>query len=75
MTKIIHLEELRLAKKIVREVPDVLIALDKAYQLLYNKDEFIDIAHLINEMIDARIMLEMHLEVSKEYLRKNGVKE
>lgn len=75
MSKVINLEELRLAKKIVRDIPGALIALDKCYELCYPHEEFLDMAHLINELIDARIMLEMHLNVSKEYLKKNGVKE
>lgn len=74
MSKIIHLDEVRLAKKIVREVPAALKALDKMYELCYPHEEFLDMAFLINEMIDARIMLELHLETSKEFLKKNGVK-
>lgn len=71
---LINLDEVRLAKKIVREIPGALIALDKCYQLVYSYGNYTDIAAVINEMIEARIMLELYLEVYTRFLQENGVK-
>lgn len=74
MSNVVHLEEILLARRIVREVPDVVKNLDKCIDLLYNSSHYYDVAKVILEMKDSKLMLEVTLEAYKIVLEQNGVK-
>jgi hypothetical protein len=74
MSNLIYLEEIILARKIVREVPDVVKNLDKCIEMLYPNSHYYDIAKVILEMKDSKLMLEVTLEAYKIVLEQNGVK-
>lgn len=74
MSNIIHLEEILFAKAVVREVPNAVKALDKCLELCYPNDKYFDIAKVILQIQESKLMLELTLEAYKMVLKENGVK-
>jgi hypothetical protein len=70
MSKIIHLEELALARRVVRDYPAAIQKLDNCINILYADKEYIDIATSINQLRESKYMMELTLDVYKEYLEE-----
>lgn len=69
MSKIIHLEEIVLARRVVRDYPGAIQKLDNCLNLLYDSKEYIDIATSINQLRESKYMMELTLEVYTEFLK------
>lgn len=69
MSKIIHLEEILLARRVVRDYPGAIQKLDNCIKMLYDNKEYIDIATSINQLRESKYMMEITLEVYTEYLK------
>lgn len=75
MSNIIHLDEIRLAKKIVKDVPNIINNLDKCLNLVYPySSEYIDAHNVMQQILDSRLMLEIIYEAYKIVLEEHGVK-
>lgn len=66
---IINLDEIRLAKKVVKEYPEAIKKLDIIYQMLYNSAEFMDIAKILDQVEESKYMMELTLEVYSAILK------
>lgn len=75
MSKIHNLEEYMFAKKIVGEVPQVLNALDKCRELLYDHKQYRDVTNIIQEIEEVKMILGLSLEVYTEVLKKGAINE
>ncbi len=69
MSKVIYLDELRVAKKIVSEVPGILVSIDKSIEMLYTHHEYQDVYLILNQLTESRIMLGLALDVYKQVLK------
>ena len=67
-----NLYELQFAKKVVKDVPEILIKLDKIQEMLYNHTEYRDVADVLYAVNDAKTMLEIHLEVYRPVVERKG---
>jgi hypothetical protein len=70
VTKLIHLEDIALARRVTRDYPGAIQKLDNCIKLLYDSKEYIDIATSINQLYESKYMMELTLEAYKEYLRE-----
>lgn len=70
MTKLIHLEDIALARRVIKDYPAAIQKLDNCIKLLYDNKEYIDIATSINQLHESKYMMELTLEAYKEYLRE-----
>ncbi len=68
MSKIIHIEEIVLARRVVKDYPGAIQKLDNCINMLYADKEYIDIATSINQLRESKYMMELTLEVYTEYL-------
>ena len=75
MNKIHNLEEYAFAKKIVNEVPNILKEVDKCHELLYTHKDYIDVAKVLQQLEEAKIMLELTLDVYTQILEKGAINE
>lgn len=69
MSKLIHLEEIVLARRVVRDYPAAIQKLGNCINMLYSDKEYIDIATSINQLRESKYMMELTLEVYSEYLK------
>ncbi|HEU0125427.1 MAG TPA: hypothetical protein VFQ56_03895 [Flavobacterium sp.] len=74
MSNIINFEEIKLAKKVVKEVPEIVNNIDKCINLLYNSREYADVTYSLQQLNESKIMLQIYLETYKLVLEQNGVK-
>ena len=74
MSNVVYIEELILARQVVREAPEAIKALDNSLILLYNHSHLFDVAKAVYQLEDSKLMLEMILETYKLVLEQNGVK-
>lgn len=65
MSNIINLEEIILAKKVVKDFPEAIQNLDICINLIYNKKEYYDISKVIQQIEESKFMMELILEVNK----------
>lgn len=72
MSQLIDLDEARLASRIVKEFPEAIKKLDKCRELLYSHMDYLDIAMTVKQIEEAKIMMELHLEVYTKVLK--GIK-
>lgn len=75
MSKIYNLEEYAFAKKIVSDVPEALKNIDKCINLLYDHQEYIDVARALQQLDESRVMLELILETYTQVLSKGAKRE
>lgn len=73
MSNLVNLEEIKLAKKIVQDFPDLLIKLDNCANLVYNGKDYIDIAKVLRQIDESKCMMELILETYRRVLEQNGV--
>lgn len=71
---IVNLDEIRFAKKVVKDIPNVVKNLDKCIELLYNYSEYEDISKVLSEIYISKIMLSIFYEAYIIVLEENGVK-
>lgn len=74
MSNVVYLEEIILARQVVREAPDAIKALDNCLILLYDSSHFFDVAKSVQQIEESKLMLELILETYKIVLDENGVK-
>ncbi|PCI45916.1 MAG: hypothetical protein COB41_00570 [Proteobacteria bacterium] len=67
-----NLYEYVFAKKVTKEVPGILLALDKMQLLCYDHMEYRDIANVMSSINEAKLMLELHLDAYKPVAEKKG---
>lgn len=73
MSNLVHLEEIKLAIKIVQDFPGLLIKLDNCSAILYNGKDYIDITKVLRQIDESKYMMELILEAYKQVLDQNGV--
>ena len=67
-----NLYELQFAKKVVKELPEIIKKLDKIQGMLYNHIEYRDVADVLYAVNDAKTMLEIHYNVYKPVVERKG---
>ena len=67
--KVINLEEMILARKVVDDFPELIKDLDKCSEILYNNKTYLDIAKVLKQIEEAKIMLDLQLKVYTEVLK------
>ena len=70
---IINLDEIRYAKKVIKDIPEILKILDKFNRMLYNYNEYSDVNIILEESSTSKLMLELILDAYKLVLKENGV--
>lgn len=73
MSEVINFEEIKLAKRVVQDFPELLIKLDNCKQILYNNSDYIDIAKVIRQIDESVYTMELILGLYQEILKQNGV--
>jgi hypothetical protein len=67
--KLVHLEEIAHATKIVQNYPNAIQKLDNCLNLLYNVDKCEDIINVIAQINESKWMMQITLEVYTEVLK------
>lgn len=67
-----NLYEYQFAKKMVEEIPQILIDLDNCFDLLYNHIDYKDVLDVIYAMADAKFYLQLHYVAYKDVYDKKG---
>lgn len=73
-SNIVNLDEIRFAKKVVKDIPNIVKNLDKCIELLYNYSEYEDISKVLSEIYISKVMLSIVYEAYIIVLEENGVK-
>lgn len=64
--------EYSFAKKVLKDVPELQIKLDKCLELLYNGREYRDIADVIYSIQEAKFILNLHYETYSKIVETKG---
>lgn len=67
---VINLEEIILARRVVKDFPEAIQKLDTCINLIYNLKEYYDIAKVIQQAEESKIMMQLILEVNKVKLEE-----
>lgn len=68
MSKIINFEEIKLAKRVVKDFPGAIQKLDICLNMLYDNKEYFDIANVIQQMEESKYLMELTLDVYSQIL-------
>lgn len=68
MNNLVYLDEYVLAKKVTKEVPELLKLLDKSRQMLYVYRNYLDVAKIIYQIEESYMILELTHNVYKAKL-------
>lgn len=74
MNNVIDFEEIKLAKRIVKDAPNIIRILDNCQKALYPYREYIDAYEALSQLHNSQIMLEIYLKAYELLLEQNGVK-
>lgn len=61
MNNVVNLDEIRLAKQIVTDFPNLIQKLDNCYKMLYNGADYYDIALVLQQIQDSKVTMELFL--------------
>lgn len=70
MSNVINFEEIKLAKQIVADFPQLIENLDKCTNLLYNGRAYYDVALVLNQIRDSKVMMEVLLNGYTQVLQQ-----
>jgi hypothetical protein len=71
---IINLDEIRLAKKVAKEVPGAIKERENLLKVLYAYREFYAIILILNQLGESKVMLERQLSACRNILKESGVR-
>lgn len=66
------LREYYFAKEVVRDMPDIKNLLDKIYPVLYSKNQYLCVQHVLDAINDSRQLIDQQYKYYKEVLDKKG---
>lgn len=75
MSKVHNLEELQFALRVSKDFPEAIKRIDNCQSLLYDYREYIDIAKILQQLEESKILMEVTYEVYKQIAAKKGVQE
>ena len=73
MSKLVNLQEIQIAKEVIKDVPNIIEILDKAQEALYNYKQYKEVGLLDYHLNDTKFALELTLYHYKK-IYKDGVK-
>jgi mannosyltransferase OCH1-like enzyme len=72
MADIHNLNDLQLARTIIKDLPKALESLDKCEKDLKKYKRFTNVAHVLKSISDAKSMMKIHLKSQEEIIKNRG---